>query len=195
MLRSALVALPALLVAAATSACIIVIEDDDDRPRPPPWEPDAGYNVPDAFIPRPDAFNPPDASIPSVDASPRPDAGPIDAGGGRLLIVDTACSPAPTLPVQELAVRGDLATFVVEHGGGCGQHVYRVCWSGDFLQSNPVQAALFVQHRGEDPCDAIVRQPLALDLGVLSAAYRRAYQTERGTIMLRLDGGSARYEF
>jgi hypothetical protein len=195
MLRSALVVLPALLVAVATSACIIVIEDDDDRPRPPPWEPDAGYNVPDAFNPRPDAFYPPDALPGSVDARQRPDAGPIDGGSGPLLIVDTACAPAPTLPVEELAVSGDLASFVVEHGGGCGQHVYKVCWSGAFVQSSPVQAPLTVQHRGEDPCDAIVRQPLVLDLGVLSAAYRRAYQTERGTITLRFDGASARYEF
>jgi hypothetical protein len=189
MLRSALVALPALLLAVATSACIIVIEDDDDRPRPPPWEPDAGYNVPDASYPTPDA------SIPSVDARQRPDAGAIDGGMDRALIVDTACSPAPTLPVEELEVNGDYASFVVEHGGGCGQHVYKVCWNGAFVQSSPVQAPLTVQHRGEDPCDAIVRQRLVLELGVLSEAYRRAYQTERGTIMLRFDRASARYEF
>lgn len=189
MLRSALLALPALGLALATSACIIVIEDDDDRPRPPPWVPDAGY-APDA------SPAVPDASWPSVDAQRRPDAGIIDGGAGPLLVIETACRPADEeLAPQELAVRGDVATFLVEHGGGCGRHVYSVCWDGAFAKSFPVQARLTIQRRGDDPCDAIVRQPLAVDLTRLSEAYRNQYQTETGTIVLRFDGASARYEF
>jgi hypothetical protein len=168
-LPSSLLALTTL--ACLTSACIIVIDDDDDDPRPPS-RPDAG---------------PPDAWR-GVDASPPwPDAAIVD-GGGRVLTIETDCGPAATLEPQTLAIRGDIATVTIEHGGGCGSHAYRVCWDQVVLDSYPPQVYLELQHQSSDPCDGIIRRELDFDLGRL----RSSAQGPEG-LVVHMAGVSGRY--
>jgi hypothetical protein len=82
---------------------------------------------------------------------------------------------------------GDTLRLRVRHGGGCARHRYAlVAWNG-WLESFPVQAGLLLAHdaRG-DACDALLLPVLRFDLTPLREAYRRAYDGEHGTIVLRL---------
>ena len=177
--RLGLLALPTLLLSFA--GCIIVIEDGDDEPGPGPRPPDAG-RAPDAYYPYPDAGT---------------DAATVVDAGSPFYEVETGCAPADVLGPNVLEISGDVARIDIEHGGGCGQHVYRICWDGAFLESFPVQTRLSVQHRGDDPCDAIIRETLLIDLGNLRDAYRRAYQTRSGTISVGFQESAVRgrYDF
>jgi hypothetical protein len=156
-MRLASLLLPALLTAAA--GCIIVIDDDDEPGRPDPRPvPDAGWGS--------------------------PDAGPSDAGAATLP-VELGCGRFDeTLPPLSVQISGDVAFVEVQHGGGCGEHAYRVCWDGSFLESSPVQVRLAVEHRGDDPCDAILQPTLIVDLTALRDAYRDTYQTWNGAISI-----------
>jgi hypothetical protein len=84
-----------------------------------------------------------------------------------ILPVSRGCLEEPSLFIRSASVVDTFATIVAEHGGGCGEHTYQVCWNGLFAVTDPPQVALKVHHRTEDTCEGLVRQPLVIDLAAL----------------------------
>lgn len=100
--------------------------------------------------------------------------------------------------VRQPNVVGDTLHVTVQYGGGCTRHVFTLLASQVFMESHPVQSAIAIHHNSnEDRCDALITQELNFDLTRLREAWRRSYQQQSGTIILRLRGYDGRivYEF
>jgi hypothetical protein len=99
--------------------------------------------------------------------------------------------------VTDAVIDGDTLLVTVEHSGGCGSHEYGSCWDGSFAESNPVQAGLQLNHLNiDDQCEAIVVQPLVIDLVPIRDAWIASYLEQHGTIILHVaDWGSLDYTF
>ncbi len=94
-----------------------------------------------------------------------------------------------------VAVAGDNLEVSVAYSGGCANHYFRLCYEPAFLESNPVQVELRLEHDGQgDPCEAYPSETRAFDLRPLAAAYNAAYGASGGTVHLRL-GEGASYTF
>lgn len=79
----------------------------------------------------------------------------------------------------------------VQYGGGCARHVLRLYASHVFMESHPVQSPIAIRHNANgDMCRAALTRELRFDLTALRDAWRRSYQQEHGTIILRLRGYS-----
>ena len=95
--------------------------------------------------------------------------------------------PFDPADVHEAWVEGDLLHLRVSYGGGCGEHDFALRFSRPFLESDPVQAPLYLAHDAKgDPCRAIVGRELVFDLTPLKQSYREAYGRSDGTIDLRV---------
>ena len=83
----------------------------------------------------------------------------------------------------------------MSYSGGCASHYFRLCYDSAFLESFPVQANLRLEHDSQgDMCEAYPTETRQFDLRPLADAYRAAYRTENGTVILRL-GDGATYPF
>jgi hypothetical protein len=88
-------------------------------------------------------------------------------------------------------MRGDALHVTVQYGGGCARHEFSLVASQGFMESHPVQSAIAILHRGHgDACKALLQRELIFDLTALKNEWRRAYQANTGTIILRLRGYS-----
>jgi hypothetical protein len=119
-----------------------------------------------------------------------------------------ACGPIPIVDCEELApfegdafdlgsvsVTEDTLSVQVSYSGGCAPHYFRLCYEPYFLESEPVQSTLRLQHDAQgDPCEAYPTETREFDLTPLREAWRAAYGGESGTIILRL-GEGATYSF
>ncbi|MGQ0766907.1 MAG: hypothetical protein ACT4OZ_14760 [Gemmatimonadota bacterium] len=100
--------------------------------------------------------------------------------------------------IIEARVRGDSLFAVVQYGGGCRRHEFRLTSTNAFMESNPVQLGIGIRHRANnDLCRALLRRELGFSLIPIRDVYRRAYQTTAGVIILRLRGYTEglRYSF
>jgi hypothetical protein len=136
-------------------------------------------------------------------------AGPLDPpsfaseGYSRraVMVLDTEDPRWPKDPVSIASARiegTDTLRLEISYGGGCRVHQVELVIGTTFMESNPVQAGARLAHdAGGDNCKALVRSLLFIDLTPLKDTYQRAYQTSKGTVMLRLAGVTApiRYAF
>ncbi len=102
------------------------------------------------------------------------------------------------IAVGDARVAGDTLSLELSHAGGCAPHYYRVCYEPAFLESNPVQVQLRLEHDGQgDTCEALLRATLDTDLSMVRDAYRSGYGAGSGTVLLRLEGyvGTVTYSF
>jgi hypothetical protein len=98
--------------------------------------------------------------------------------------------PGDPFELNSATVNGDTLSVSVSYSGGCAPHYFRLCYDGAFLESFPVQANVVLQHDGQgDACEAYPTETREFDLRPLAEAYREAYQTETGTVILRLADG------
>lgn len=109
------------------------------------------------------------------------------------------CMPGdPTDPfnVTAAAIVGDELQVTVAYSGGCAEHIFSTCWSGEWLESDPVQTGITITH--DDPgdvCDAFPSENHSFDLLPLQLQYAASYGPT-GTITINLDGwGSLDYSF
>lgn len=104
-------------------------------------------------------------------------AADADAPGDAYVI-----SGRPTVEDNALQV-------TVEYGGGCARHEFALRASHVFLESHPVQSPVTIRHNAHgDLCKALLIRDLQFDLTALRDAWRRSYQRQSGTIVLRLRG-------
>ena len=82
------------------------------------------------------------------------------------------------------------------YSGGCEDHTYSPCWGEFFLESEPVQTDLELQHDNQgDACEGIVADTWTVDLTVIKEAWQASYNQQNGTIVVRVEGQSINYEF
>ena len=111
------------------------------------------------------------------------------------------CAPTtPTDPVDIAAVSLDANTMTVElgYGGGCAEHLLGLCWTGEFLESAPVQINAYVAHDSTgDSCEAYLSETREFDLQPLADAYLETYGGDQGAVSINLEGWNSGllYEF
>ena len=105
--------------------------------------------------------------------------------------------------ITAIWVRDDVLHLRVQYSGGCKPHDFVLYGGSGFLESDPVQAKVYLSHNAHgDLCEALVISDLSFDLGPLRRTYQRWYGL-RGPILLRIhEPGAAdpirplpRYEF
>lgn len=107
-------------------------------------------------------------------------------------------SAGNTVDVVDAELVGDLLTVTVQHGGGCEEWTYTLCWPDQlFLESNPVQVNLEVLATTPQPdmCDAFLTESFEQDLTPLKEAWQDAYQQESGTITVHIEDQTVEYNF
>jgi hypothetical protein len=115
------------------------------------------------------------------------------AADDRAVIVGSTDGPEwpadlVTITRARIDVR-DTLTVDVEYGGGCATHRLRLLIGRAFMESFPVQVRARLSHdAGGDRCKALIRRSLRIDLSALRDAYRTAYRTSNGSILIRLVG-------
>lgn len=107
-------------------------------------------------------------------------------------VVISADSDAPGDPYNILGrptVERNSLLVTVQYGGGCARHEFALRASHVFLESHPVQSPVTIRHNANgDLCRALLTRDLRFDLTALRDAWRRGYQQQSGTIILRLRG-------
>jgi len=95
------------------------------------------------------------------------------------------------LGLDSLRIEGDRLRFLVEYGGGCAAHDFKLVAWGGWMESFPVQTRAFLSHDDKnDPCDAIITRELGFDLRPLKWAYEDSYgvgQPGTTTLVIHFD--------
>lgn len=100
------------------------------------------------------------------------------------------------LTVTEIRPVKDTLEVDVGYGGGCEEHVITACWDGTFMESDPVQARIILEHDANgDMCEAYISETLTFDLTPMREAYESGYNATEGTIILGVHGSGADYVF
>jgi hypothetical protein len=125
-----------------------------------------------------------EATIPALFArATTPDSGPNDP-----------------LTLRGVAADGLRVAVDVTYSGGCQAHEIDMIFSGNWLESAPVQTTAWLTHEDRnDPCDALPSETRLFDLTRLAAAYRESYPGapagERIIVHLSAPGGSSSETF
>ena len=110
-----------------------------------------------------------------------------EASGTDAYVINAATVEAETLRVN------------VSYSGGCETHQFTLVAEPMFLESFPVQLRVSLGHNANgDTCQDSITEDHVFDLTPIKEAYQKGYQTDHGTIVLRLKGappGGLFYEF
>ena len=91
---------------------------------------------------------------------------------------------AATIEVSDTA---DTLNINVSYTGGCETHAFTLVAEPMFLESFPVQLRVSIAHNANgDTCQALITEDHQFDLTPIKTVYQKGYQTEQGTIVLRL---------
>ncbi|MCH6560065.1 hypothetical protein IH799_06890 [candidate division KSB1 bacterium] len=79
--------------------------------------------------------------------------------------------------LNSVVVAGNEISLNLSYSGGCEEHEFELFMSpGAFMESNPVQANLFLRHNGkDDACDAYITIEVSFDLSPLAELYQQFY--------------------
>ena len=84
--------------------------------------------------------------------------------------------PNDPLTLQSATIEGLQLAVEVTYSGGCQAHEIDVVFSGDWMESAPVQTTAWLTHEDrDDACDALPTEIRLFDLTRLAAAYRASY--------------------
>ena len=101
--------------------------------------------------------------------------------------------------INAATVQGDTLRINVSYGGGCETHQFTLVAEPVFLESFPVQLRVSVAHNANgDACEAWLTEDYHFDLTPIKEGYQTGYQTDEGTIVLRLKdapSGDLFYDF
>ena len=89
--------------------------------------------------------------------------------------------------INAATLQGDTLSIDVSYSGGCETHAFTLVAEERFLESFPVQLRVSLAHNANgDTCEESITESYHFDLTPLKEAYQTGYQTETGTIILRL---------
>jgi len=79
--------------------------------------------------------------------------------------------------LNDVSLDGDILTLNIRYSGGCEEHDVQLFMSPSaFMESNPVQAALYLRHDAHnDPCDALITTDVRFNVRPIAEQYRRDY--------------------
>ena len=101
--------------------------------------------------------------------------------------------------INTATLQDDTLRINVSYSGGCETHAFTLVAEQRFLESFPVQLRVSLAHNANsDMCEAWLTEDYHFDLTPIKEVYQKAYQTDEGTIVLRLkDAPPSRlaYEF
>lgn len=104
--------------------------------------------------------------------------------------------PEDPYELVEASIDGDVLTLDIRFGGGCEEHRFALVTSRIFLESYPVQMPAHLSHDASgDPCRALVRETLRVNLRSVKRAYRETYGDAPDVLSLVIDGVPVRYAF
>ena len=103
---------------------------------------------------------------------------------------------ANPIALDSARIEDDRLFFGLMLSGGCGPSpIFPGCFS-DFQGSSPVQVTVTLGLEGEaDPCDGISDVETSLDLSFLKQAYRDAYQSNHGELIINIEGYDTPLEY
>ena len=136
------------------------------------------------------------APLPPADGDPAAQAAP--ALSPAVFRDDIGAGWRDPVTIASAEVAGDTLRLAVRYGGGCAPHRFQLQVSPAFRESYPVQAGARLAHDAAgDACKALIHLDLRFDLRPIRDAYRAAYQTQRGEVVLSLEGysGGVVYRF
>ena len=89
--------------------------------------------------------------------------------------------------INAATLQAGTLTLNVSYSGGCETHAFTLVAEERFLESFPVQLHVSLAHNANsDTCEARITEDYHFDLTPLKEAYQLGYQTDTGTIVLRL---------
>ena len=89
--------------------------------------------------------------------------------------------------INAATIEDDILSVDVSYGGGCETHVFTLVTESMFLESFPVQLRVSLAHNANgDTCEALITEVHHFDLTPIKEAYQKGYQTDEGTIVLRI---------
>jgi hypothetical protein len=98
-----------------------------------------------------------------------------EASGTDAYVINAATIEADTLRVN------------VSYTGGCETHAFTLVAEPRFLESFPVQQRVSIAHNANgDTCQDSITEDHVFDLTPIKEVYQKGYQTDTGTIVLRL---------
>ena len=112
-----------------------------------------------------------------------------DNGGCSQIIIDENKYNAATSDeyiIDYAFINNDTLNMIVQYGGGCGAVSFKLLMNGYFMESDPVQLDVLLSLKDEDPCEALIKRSICFDLSELATLYNDSYQTEEGTIIIRI---------
>ncbi len=113
---------------------------------------------------------------------------PSDHNGSVIISnVNTSAIQIDQFDLNSFRIDGDDAILSVSYGGGCRDHYFSLYMSpATFMESDPVQANLYLRHLGnDDMCEAYITEELRFDLSPIADLFRRTYRPG-GTIQLNM---------
>jgi hypothetical protein len=132
---------------------------------------------------RPYPYNEYVASFKITDLRPPP----VHDGSVILTDINATAIQLDQFSLNSFIIEGDDAIISVSYGGGCRDHYFSLYMSpASFMESDPVQANLFLRHMGnDDMCEAYITEELRFDLTPIADLFRQTYDPG-GTIQLNL---------
>ena len=89
--------------------------------------------------------------------------------------------------INAATIEDDTLHINVSYTGGCETHAFTLVAEPMFLESFPVQLRVSIAHNANgDTCEASITEDHQFDLTPIKETYQKGYQTEQGTIILRL---------
>ena len=89
--------------------------------------------------------------------------------------------------INAATIEDDILSIDVSYGGGCETHVFTLVTESMFLESFPVQLRVSLAHNANgDTCEALITEVHHFDLTPIKEVYQKGYQTDEGTIVIRL---------
>lgn len=105
-----------------------------------------------------------------------------DTRGARIGVIHFSGNPPQDLirdafDLMGVSILDDTLTVFVRYGGGCVDHDFILYMDPpEFMESNPVQANLYLRHYGyDDPCDALVSDKAGFNIRAIGELYEEQY--------------------
>ena len=101
--------------------------------------------------------------------------------------------------INTVTIHNDTLRISVSYSGGCETHQFTLVAEERFMESFPVQLRVSLAHNANgDTCEESITEDHVFDLTPIKEMYQKGYQTDTGTIILRLKDappGELAYEF
>ena len=109
--------------------------------------------------------------------------------GNTVIAATTEAWGTDEYVINAATIEADTLHINVSYTGGCETHEFTLVAEPMFLESFPVQLRVSLAHNANgDTCQDSLTEDHRFDLTPIKKAYQQGYQTEQGTIVLRLRG-------